>query len=192
MLTETQYQAAAKAIGVNTEAIKAFATVESSGNGFQSDGQVKILFERHWFYKLLRAEKGQQFADQTASKFPDICNPSPGGYGKYSEQHGRLDRAVAIDRQCALQAASWGAFQIMGYHWKTCGYESLQAFINDMYTDAGQLNALVGFLKANPAIIRAIKAKDWATVAKLYNGPGYAVNKYDTKLAAAYAQFGGV
>lgn len=187
MLTETQYQAAAKALGVNVAAIKAFATVESSGNGFQVDGQVKILFERHWFYKLLRSGKGQQFADQIVGKYPDICNPSPGGYGKYSEQHDRLERAAAIDRQCALQAASWGAFQIMGYHWKTCGYESLQAFINDMYTDAGQLNALIGFLKANPAIIKAMNAKSWETVAKLYNGP--AQQGYDIRLKNAFYKY---
>jgi hypothetical protein len=31
-----------------------------------------------------------------------------------------------------------------------------------------------------------LKAKDWAKFAKLYNGPNYAINKYDIKLEAAY------
>ncbi|NBT89135.1 MAG: DUF3380 domain-containing protein, partial [Flavobacteriaceae bacterium] len=34
-----------------------------------------------------------------------------------------------------------------------------------------------------------LKAKDWAGFAKGYNGPAYAKNAYDTKLAGAYANF---
>lgn len=191
MISESAYQKAAKTLGISEAAIKAFATVESSGNGFQSDGQVKILFERHVFYRQLAKAKTQAFADQTYKSNPDICNPTAGGYGLYSAQHARLNRAVAIDRDCALCSASWGAFQIMGYQWKICGYSSLQEFINGMQTDDGQLDSLVRFLTANPSIVRCIKAKDWAGAARGYNGPGYASNNYDTKLAAAYARFGG-
>ena len=35
----------------------------------------------------------------------------------------------------------------------------------------------------------ALRKKNWAAFAKAYNGPGYAKNQYDTKLAAAYASF---
>ena len=187
MISESDYQNAANKLGVSVPAIKAFAKVESSGNGFQTDGQVKILFERHVFYKQLVANKGQEFADATYKSNPDICNPSPGGYGLYSAQHGRLDRAVAIDRTSALCSASWGAFQIMGYHWKTCAYPSLQDFINAMYTDAGQLDSVVRFLKANPAIVRALNSQDWTSAARLYNGP--AQNGYDDRLKAAFDSF---
>jgi hypothetical protein len=34
-----------------------------------------------------------------------------------------------------------------------------------------------------------LKAHRWAEVAKRWNGPGYAKNAYDTKLAAAYAKW---
>ena len=100
--------------------------------------------------------------------------------------------AQVIDRQCALESASWGAFQIMGYHWKTCGYETLQQFINAQQTAAGQLNSFVRFIQADSRLSRALKAKDWATFARIYNGPGYAANKYDVKLAAADKKFGGI
>jgi N-acetylmuramidase len=32
----------------------------------------------------------------------------------------------------------------------------------------------------------ALKKHDWAGFAQAYNGPGYAANNYDTKIAAEY------
>lgn len=192
MFTENQYQKAATELGVTVAHLKAFAEVESSGDGFLSTGEPKILFERHVFYDRLTDNRGRAFADYVRQRAPDICNPSAGGYGKYSEQHPKLQRAVRYDRPSALESCSWGAFQIMGYHWKTLGYSGIQAFINDAYTEAGQLELLIRFLKANPAIVSAMRARNWAEVARLYNGPAYAKNQYDTKLAAAYKKFGGV
>ena len=36
---------------------------------------------------------------------------------------------------------------------------------------------------------KALKDKDWSTFAKLYNGPEYAKNKYDSKLSSAYLKY---
>ncbi|MCY7315094.1 MAG: N-acetylmuramidase family protein [Rubrivivax sp.] len=33
---------------------------------------------------------------------------------------------------------------------------------------------------------RALQRQDWASFARAYNGPGYAQNNYDTKIAAEY------
>ena len=192
MFSESDFQKAATDLGITPAHIKAFAEVESSGDGFLPTGEPKILFERHVFYQRLVKNRGQSFADTVRKTDPDICNPSAGGYGKYSEQHPKLQRAVAIDRPSALESCSWGAFQVMGYHWTTCGYNSVQGLVNAAYSESGQLDMLVRFLKANPGIIHALRAKDWPTVARLYNGPAYAKNAYDTKLAAAYKKFGGV
>ena len=38
-------------------------------------------------------------------------------------------------------------------------------------------------------MLKALKAKDWAGFAKMYNGPNYQINDYDTKLAAAYRRY---
>ena len=35
----------------------------------------------------------------------------------------------------------------------------------------------------------ALQKQDWATFAKLYNGPAYKKNNYDSKLANAYARY---
>lgn len=189
MLTDLDYQRAANTLGLNLPHIKAFAEVESNGDGFLPTGEVKILFERHVFYKQLVANRGKSFANTVAKTDPDICNTTPGAYGKYSEQHPKLKRAVAIDRQSGLESCSWGAFQVIGYHWKTVGLANVQEFVNLNYSDDGQLQVLVLFLKANTSIVTALRNKSWTTAARLYNGPSQ--KGYDTKLANAYAKFGG-
>lgn len=77
----------------------------------------------------------------------------------------------------------------MGYHWKSLGYESLQAFINAMYKDeASQLDAMCRYIRIN-GLIPFLQNKDWAGFAKRYNGIGYKKNAYDVKLAQAYQKF---
>lgn len=191
MLKETDYQRAANTLGVTVPHIKAFAEVESNGDGFLPTGEVKILFERHVFYRQLVTNKGKSFADTVAKTDPDICNKTPGGYGKLSAQHPKLQRAVAIDRKSALESCSWGAFQVMGFHWKLLGYESVQGLVNAAYSDQGQLELVIRFLKVNPNIVAALKRNDWETVARLYNGPGFAANSYHTKMRDAFVKFGG-
>lgn len=173
----------AEKLGVEVAALKAVAHVESNGIGFLLSGQPKILFERHVFYKLTKG--------RFALSHPDLCNRQPGGYGRSGlAQHVRLARAAQLDSKAAYESASWGAFQIMGYHWALCGYPSLDEFLQDAYSDeAGHLRMLVGFLNANTLLVRALRAKDWRAFARRYNGPAYTKNQYDTKLAAAYAHF---
>ncbi|QHZ60046.1 hypothetical protein PJKIFABJ_00110 [Pseudomonas phage PE09] len=184
MLTEIDYKLAASLLGVEPACVKAVTKVESRGSGFLPSGEPVILFERHWMYKLLKAKTGKE------PELSEVCNPKAGGYQGGAAEHIRLNTAVMMDRECALQSASWGLFQIMGFHWKALGFESVQKFINQQYrSEAGQLDTFVRFLKINPGMLAALKAKDWAKFAKLYNGPNYAINKYDEKLAAAYASF---
>lgn len=193
-LTEQQYQDAAQRTGLNKAHIKAFETLESKGDGFLPNGEVKILFERHVFYRCLVRNRGKVFADTVAKQDPDICDPKPygkGGYGKESQQHSKLQRATVYDRNSALEGCSWGRFQVLGENWKDCGYPTLQAFINDAFTEKGQLNILIGYLLGKPAIIKAMLAKNWKEVARLYNGPDYATYKYDVQLSDAYVANGG-
>lgn len=183
-LTTAGLQRAAASLNCNLPALLAVLTVEAPRGGFQADGQVSILFERHKFSKL------------TAGKYdkshPDISNPKRGGYGPYSAQHGKLQRAVALDRDAALKSASWGKPQILGSNWAEAGAKSLQDFINRMSrSEDDQLELFVNFIKASPARLRALQQRDWATFARLYNGSAYRENQYDVKLAEAYRAHGG-
>lgn len=186
------YSKAAKLLGVEEAAVKAIASVESQGDGFITDKSgnkiPKILFERHVMFKRLRDFTPIKSADM-AVKYPDIVNPTPGGYKGGLAEHERLDRAVKIDRVTALESASWGRFQVMGYHWKALGYSSVQEFVNKAYTDEGQLELFIRFVKASPNVLKALKAKDWVGVARAYNGPGYAKNSYHIKMKEAYERF---
>lgn len=179
-------------LGVEEAAVKAIASIESQGDGFITDKSgnriPKILFERHVMFKRLRDFTPIKSADM-AAKYPDIVNPTPGGYKGGLGEHERLDRAVKIDRVTALESASWGAYQIMAYHWKVLGYASVQEFVNKAYTEEGQLELFIRFVKASPNVLKALKAKDWVGVARAYNGPGYAKNSYHIKMKEAYDQF---
>lgn len=184
MLTDIEYKVAAESLGVDIASVKAITKVESRGSGFLPIGAPVILFERHWMYKLLKAKLGYEPA------LSDVVDPTAGGYKGGVAEHTRLEKAVAIDRDCALQSCSWGLFQIMGFHYKALGYMNIQQFVNAQYkSEASQLDTFVRFIKINPTMHTALKAKDWAKFAKLYNGPDYKKNKYDTKLAEAYASF---
>ncbi len=182
-LTQEDFNRAAKALGCPVAAVKAVARVESRGKGFLDTGEPVILFERHIMNRRLRA-KGIIVRDQ-----PDIVNTAPGGYLGGKAEHGRLAKAVKIDRDSALESCSWGLFQIMGFHWKALGYPSLQSFINDAYkSESKHLDMFVKFIIANPRIHKAIKEQDWISFAAGYNGPAYKKNNYDTKLEREYAK----
>lgn len=184
-LTLSDFERAAKELDCETAVIRAFAAVEANGGGFNPDDSPKILYERHIMARQLRAN-GQIATGHN----PNLVNSSPGGYIGGMKEHARLNDAVKIHRQSALESCSWGLFQIMGFHWKTLKYGGIQEFVNAMYeSEAKQLDAVVRFIKATPALHKAIQAKDFPNIAKHYNGPNYAINKYDTKLAAAYQKF---
>lgn len=183
-LTDADFSQAAQSLGVDDAAIRAVAEVESIGAGFLSSGEPVILFERHVFSRLTQGRFDKDYSD--------VSNRVPGGYGRKTDQHARLQRAAALDREAALQSASWGMFQVMGFNYRACGFSRLQTFINAMYAgEQEQLAATVRFIRANPAMHAALQVRDWARFAAAYNGPEYKKNKYDTKLAAAYKRHGG-
>lgn len=187
-LTLTDYQAAAQASGLDVPAIRAVTDVEALGGGFLPDDRPKLLFERHIMYRQLTAALGISNAVPIALKNPDIVNRSPGGYAGGAAEWDRMARAIAIDRSSALQSASWGMFQLMGFHWQRLGFPNVQAFVNAMYeSEAAQLAAFVRFIQLDSVMHRALQMHDWATFARRYNGPKFSQNRYDVKLARAFA-----
>lgn len=187
LLKHADIAAAAEALEVDIGCILAVNEVESVGHGFLPDGRPKILFERHVMYKQL---KGDDYdAAGLAAKYPNLVNQARGGYAGGSAEHARFRTACGIDQVCAIESASWGLFQIMGYHWPTLGYPSAEEFMACMQrSEAEQLDAFVRFVKADPVLHKALKSRKWAEFAKLYNGPAYKENSYDVKLAAAFAR----
>lgn len=190
-LTEQDLIRAAQSLQCELAAVKAVSQVESRGTGFSKSGLIKILFERHKMYFYLKKKYGAQRADELAVQFPDIVNPKAGGYVGGDAEHARLNRAIAIDEECAYMSASYGMYQIMGFNHEICGYSDAKSMYTAFVTggEGAHLDAFVMFIKANPTLLKAIRNKDWATFALNYNGPAYKDNNYDVKMANAYASF---
>lgn len=190
ILTNEQISQLAKEYGIEYACLKAVIEVEANGRGF-INGLPKILYEPHIMYRLLTQDKWITVRNRMVLEQPRLCYLTWGKYpyGKTIEQHGRLDIASSYAREHALQACSWGLGQVMGYHWKSLGYSSLQEFINAMYhSEYKQLEAMLRFIKKNN-LITPLKNKDWVTFARGYNGAGYAKNQYHIKLAKAYSKY---
>lgn len=189
-LTNEQIKDLANKHGIEYAGLKAVVEVEASGKGFIGDVP-KILYEPHIMHRLLTKKNYITIRNNLMKAHPNLCYPRWGTYkyGAESIQHSRLEIASQFNRDTALESCSWGLGQVMGYHWKSLGYESLQAFINDMYeSEAKQLEAMIRFIKVN-GLLLALKNKDWVKFARGYNGSGYAKNKYHIKLANAYAKY---
>lgn len=198
-LTSQDYAQAAQALSrsdlpVPPAAVQAVAEVEAPQGGFDTTGQPRILFEGHQFSRLTNGIYDKAY--------PDISYPSwdrskyakgPTPDARNAAEHARLQKAVQLQRNAALMAASWGRFQLMGFNYEACGFPSLQSFINAMYASEGaQLQAFVVFLQRDRGgegarrLRQALKTGDWGPFAQFYNGPGYKDNRYDERLAQAF------
>lgn len=189
-LVEADFQRAAGVLAVPVAAVKAVCQVEAPNGGFDSRDQPRILFEGHVFHRLTGGIYDQ--------KYPTISYPTwtRKFYARGATddernrgEHDRLDGAVKLRRAAALMSASWGKFQIMGENYALAGHKDLQGFINAMYDgEPAQLDAFVQFVMhaSRGRMLAALQELNWAEFARLYNGPAYAENKYDTKLADAF------
>lgn len=181
-------------------AVKAVNEVESRGKGFLVIGKPRILFEGHVFWRELKKRNIEptQFVNPGTE---DILFEKwtrkyyKGGAGEYN----RLEKASSIStapqvKEAAYCSASWGAFQIMGFHYKNLGYDSVFHFVDLMNAhEREHLMAFGKFISASyfsgRKLIDWLREKEWAKFANGYNGNGYKQNKYDTKLKAAYEKY---
>ena len=187
-LCDEHLMAAASTLKVPIAVIRAIHEVESRNAGFLADGRPAILFERHVFFRRLRSHGIDP--EPHAQRYPGLVSTTPGGYRGNAGEHVRLAAAERMHLAAARESASWGAFQIMGYHWQLLGYDSLSDFIDRMYRhESEHLDAFIRFIQADRRLHTALIKQDWATFARGYNGPAYAKNLYDAKLLQAHARY---
>ena len=177
--------------GIEPAALKAVAEVESGGRAFAMIGGRKeplIRFEGHYFDRLVADGK------RAAARKAGLASPRAGAIANPRRQADRwrlLGRAARIDRDAALQSVSWGIGQVMGAHWKRLGYDSPAALARQARSGVeGQVRLMLRFIDVN-RLTALLHARDWAGFARRYNGPAYARNRYDVRLAAAYARHRG-
>lgn len=179
---------AAISLDVPLAILMAFAKVESAGSGFHPNGTIKILYERHIFRRQCRARGLTLLASMTMDKYPNLCNSSTGGYVGGLAENDRLAKAKLIHDEIAAESVSYGKFQLMGFRYEWCGFNS--ALEMEEHLSRGedeQLTALVNFIRAQPELHQAIKNLDYPTMASIYNGPKH--NGYDILINKAYDEF---
>jgi hypothetical protein len=117
--------------------------------------------------------------------------PSSGGFSRVAAETNQaaMERAFTYSPAEAVRAASWGRFQVMGDFLLGLfgGKVGDAAAAFWQHPDVVSDDLLVAWLQANPQALAAAKAQDWPTFARIYNGPSFAKNGYDTNLAAAHA-----
>lgn len=176
----------AQALEIEEATLRAVAEVEASGSGFlpPPSGRPKILFEGHAFHRLT--------GGRHSTSHPHISYPKWNRKkysGSLAGEWRRLEEACTLDRAAALQSASWGLFQIMGFNYPYCSCGDVEAFVAAQHESAAQQLALFVKFVSRPPYLPALRNRNWAAFAKAYNGPGYALNKYDTRLAAAHRRW---
>lgn len=182
-LTTAEFNALAKEYGLEPAVLKAITVVEARASGFYADGTVICLYEPHIaFQQSSGAVQAALVKAGLAYK-----NWVSGNYPKTS--FARIDKCAQIaGEEVAAKSTSWGLGQIMGFNHKRAGYATAVAMVKDFaQSEYNQLKGMLNFIKGSSTMMNAAKKRDWATFARLYNGPGYKTNKYDTKLANAYA-----
>ena len=172
----------ASTLDTELPAIWAVLSVETAGSGYLSDRRPKILFERHKFHQFTQG--------QFDSVAPDLSQVTAGGYGEDgANQYDRLERAMALDETAALNSASWGLAQIMGFNADKVGFADVREMIT-AFTDSEdqQIGAMAAFITQS-GLGNALRSGDWATFASGYNGPNFQQDGYDNKLAVFHARY---
>lgn len=204
-LSTVDFIAAAATLRCTVAQIRAVWEVESGGGWFidvradilARDGPggfldgpnlPKILFEAHHFDRLTGGRFRRQHPNISSAKWNRALYV--GGQAEYF----RLDEAIKLDRTAALQSASWGGPQIMGFNHKLAGFDTVDAFVAAMRTDErAHLDAFCTFISKSGLgdKLRQISNvhADCAPFASAYNGKGYLANRYHVKIAQAHAKW---
>lgn len=194
-LSEDDIKAFAEKYDVSLAAVKAVNEVESSGKGFLLDGRPRILFEGHIFWRELK-NRGLKPEDFLEERIKNVLYKSwtKSFYEGGEQEYDRLEKAAGMSdvdavHDAAYASASYGAFQIMGFHYDSLGYASVDSFVADMYThERSHLDAFGMFCKVN-GLLKHLQNQNWKSFARGYNGSAFAENKYDIKLKKAFDKY---
>jgi hypothetical protein len=180
ILSVGQIQDLATKNGYEYAALKAVILVESSGQGFsQKTGRIIIQFEPSWFKRM-----DLEWQNRVAGHIWEN-----NGVGDQTAEWQAFDDAFGIDPDAAMKATSIGMMQVMGFHYRELGFDTVGHMWDfAKVSEANQVSLGIGFIKSIPKLHAALQNKDWATFAYYYNGAGYKRFNYDIRLKHGYQQ----
>ncbi|HEY0213939.1 MAG TPA: N-acetylmuramidase domain-containing protein [Paenirhodobacter sp.] len=165
------YLRAADEIQAEVATIMAVWQVESNGNPFGPDSALVHRFELH-------------------KTTPPITGYKDGLKVKAAERERQFVAYYAKNPEDAMRATSWGACQILGSNHQAAGYDSAaQMVVSFAYSEGNQIAAFIRLIKAW-GLDSALRAHDWRTFARRYNGNAN-VEAYAAKLEKAYRALAG-
>ena len=191
-MTLDGFKAAADRLDVGAAELWTVLEVETRGEGYFVGGAKhrlpQILFERHIFSQRTNHAFDTMRPDLSARRPYTAAADAPEAerYGGHDLQYPRLVAAARLNARAALESASWGLGQIMGFNHAAAGYDDVEAMVDDMRrSEDRQLAAFVGFLEHH-ALKDKLRDHRWAEFAEVYNGKNYAAHDYHGRLAAKY------
>lgn len=146
--------------GIDWKRIKMLIIVESSGRGFNDNGDIVLRFEE------------KKFHDRVGILITNDHKNQASEYAAYN-------KAKQIDRDAANLSTSWGLGQIMGNEHNRAGYETVDRMIGEFkISEFYQVKGMLKFCQSKPVLWRALTARvitkeDFKTIALYYNGPKY-------------------
>jgi hypothetical protein len=183
-LTLADFVRAAALLQCEVAAIRAVAKKESSGGGFLKGRILTVRFEGHIFEQ----KTGRRFSRTHPTLSHPYMRNCPYNKGTISDWR-RLEAARQLGGDVAFECASYGLFQIMGFHYAMLGYDSAYAMVQAFNESEGK--QLDGFCML-------IRKKGWAVYlrklmfdafALRYNGKDHAANNYGPDMQAYYDEF---
>ena len=184
-LSDTDWGDAVKEYKIGRAELEAVAEVESGASAWLEVGhpphyRPKILFEAHVFSRRTGGKWDLTHTNISQPRWNRAVYR--GGIGEYA----RLESAMALDRIRALESASWGRFQIMGFNHEAAGFDTVEGFVQAMFqSERQQFRTFLAFL-TDKGLHRFLRSRDWEAFAKGYNGPAAEQNRYAERLQRAY------
>lgn len=172
--------------------VVAVSKVETGGSGFTNDGFVKLLWERHYFYRFVNKVI---YFDNKKDQY--VAYPEAGGYtlddndNNINDSWEKLTYAACVNPDAAFQSMSIGKFQVMGKYYKELGYDHpIEMLWDASRNEASHYKMLANYIIKVANLKSAFLKMDGnpencRAFAKGYNGSTYIKYDYHNKLAKA-------
>ncbi len=152
------YIAASKRLALGEIWIRTIFTVEAPNSGYENDGTLKALLERHVLKRNINVFTQAQQKAISRALGPELVNSSRGGYKGGKAEWWRIrNAAVGIADivgdfeqalEVVLRATSFGRPQIMGFNFETAGFDSAKAMVDAMAAkESAHLDAFCSHLE---------------------------------------------
>ncbi|TAA47517.1 N-acetylmuramidase domain-containing protein [Corallincola spongiicola] len=163
--------------------VVAVICVESGGKGFEPSNQDRMIirFENHKFWKYWGRSNPDIFNAHFVYAKDKVWkghqwrasrqDPWQSFHGNQEKEWQLLSFARNLDDTAALLSISMGAPQIMGFHYQTLGYATVQQMFAEFCIDVDrQIDGMFAFF--SPAMLQSLQQLDFERFAGYYNGSG--------------------